>query len=214
MPTRPDVAQQLLGLLACGEVFGFLTMADAAARSEDLGQTIELMAMANAHSRGYERTRERLLEAGVDADAVIASHTGPLALYHRLTAPADEAQALLKAYVGTGIAADFVREMAANLDDQTRDFVIDVLAGVQAERVVVPKLRAQMAADERAAGPMALWGRRLMGEAISQAQRVAVDRPELVALMLGDGDLEGFQQMVARMTSAHTQRMRALGLYA
>jgi tRNA-(MS[2]IO[6]A)-hydroxylase (MiaE)-like len=71
-----------------------------------------------------------------------------------------------------------------------------------------------MAADEHVAGPMALWGRRLMGEAISQAQRVAVDRPELVVLMIGEGDLEGFQQMVARMTTAHTQRMRALGLYA
>ena len=71
-----------------------------------------------------------------------------------------------------------------------------------------------MAQDSQAAGPMALWGRRLMGEALSQAQRVAVDRPDLVAIIVGPDDLEGFQQMIARMTASHSDRMRALGLYA
>jgi hypothetical protein len=33
-------------------------------------------------------------------------------------------------------------------------------------------------------------------------------------LILGPGDLEGFQQMVARMTASHSNRMRALGLYS
>lgn len=210
---RPDAAHQLLGLLACGEVFGFHTMSDASVRSQDFGQSVTLMEMAVQHAGAYRRTRQRLLDHGVPADDLIDSFAGPLADYHGRTQPSDEFEALLKAYVGTGIAADFMREMASKLDPETHEFVVDVLASPKADGVVVPRLRAVMAEDQAYAGPMALWGRRLMGEALSQAQRVAADRPDLLALILGPDDLEGFQQMIARMTSSHSGRMRALGLY-
>lgn len=208
-----DVAHQLLGLLGCGEVFGFHTMADASARSEAFSQSVRLMQLALAHTAGYDRTRQRLIDLGVDADTLIGSYAEPLLAYHSRTTPANEFQALLKAYVGTGIAADFVREMASALDDETRDFVFDVLSEPRADEVVIPRLRAVMAGDQAHIGPMALWGRRLMGEALSQAQRVAADRPDLVALIVGRDDLEGFQEMIVRMTTSHSDRMRALGLY-
>lgn len=211
--SRLDVAHQLLGLLACGEVFGFHTMADASVRSEHFGQSVVLMDMAQQHVAAYHRTRQRLLDHGVVADDLIGSFAAPLANYHARTAPSDEFEALLKAYVGTGIAADFVREMASHLDPETSGFVTDVLALPRADEVVVPRLRSVMQADQAHVGPMALWGRRLMGEALSQAQRVAADRPDLLTLILGPGDLEGFQQMIARMTASHSDRMRALGLY-
>jgi hypothetical protein len=211
---RLDVAHQILGLLACGEVYGFHTMADAAARVAGFADSVTLMEMALEHSDGYRRTRQRLLDHGVAADELIASFDPPLGNYYSRTRPSDEFQSLLKAYVGTGIAADFVREMASHLDSQTRDFIVEVLSRPRADAYVVPRLREVMAQDSQAAGPMALWGRRLMGEALSQAQRVAVDRPDLVALIVGPEDLEGFQQMIARMTASHSDRMRALGLYA
>jgi len=209
-----DVAEELLGLLACGEVFGFHTLADASARSSDISQAVRLMEMAVQHYDAYVRTRQRLLDGGADADAVIASHAEPLAAYFGRTRSADEFQALVKAYVGNGIAADFVREMSAVLDEDTRDFVHDVLSAPRTDEIVVPRLRAVIARDQAKAGPLALWGRRLMGEALSQAQRVAADRPELVALIVGKADLAGFQQMMARMTTSHSERMQALGLYA
>lgn len=210
---RLDISHQLLGLLACGEVFGFHTMADASSRSADFEQTVTLMNMAIDHADGYRRTRQRLLDHGIAADGLIASFATPLAIFHARTQPSDEFEALLKAYVGTGIAADFVREMAANLDPETKEFVAQVLSRPRANEVAVPRLRSVMQQDEAQSGPMALWGRRLMGEALSQAQRVAADRPDLVALIVGPDDLEGFQQMIARMTSSHSNRMRALGLY-
>lgn len=211
--SRTDAAHQLLGLLACGEVFGFHTMSDASVRSQAFAQSVELMQMAVQHAESYRRTRQRLLDHGVEADALIDSFAAPLADYHSRTAPSNEFEALLKAYVGTGIAADFMREMSSLLDPQTHEFVVDVLSGPQPDGVVVPRLRSVMAQDQAYAGPMALWGRRLMGEALSQAQRVAADRPDLLAVILGPDDLEGFQQMIARMTSSHSARMRALGLY-
>ena len=212
-PPAPHVGHQLLGLLACGEVFGFHTMADASVRSERFGQGVALMQMAEQHADAYRRTRARLLDQGVAADDLIGSFAGPLANYHARTAPSNEYEALLKAYVGTGIAADFVREMASHLDEETSSFVVEVLLLPRADEVVVPRLRSVMARDQSFAGPLALWGRRLMGEALSEAQRVAADRPDLLALILGSSDLTGFQQMIARMTASHSSRMGSLGLY-
>ena len=44
----------------------------------------------------------------------------PLEAFHDHTAPADWLEGLVKAYVGDGFAADFYREVAAYLDDETR----------------------------------------------------------------------------------------------
>lgn len=212
-PSSNEAVRQLLGILGCGEIFGFHTLADASIRSEQFDQSVRLMEMAGQHIEGYHRVRDRLRDSGADPDALIGSFAGPLGAFHERTKPSDEYQALLKAYVGNGIAADFVREMASSLDEDTNAFVLDVLAQPQVDELAVGRLRAVMAGDQALAGPMALWGRRLMGEALSQAQRVAADRPELLALVLGPSDLEGFQQMVVRMTANHSARMRSLGLY-
>ncbi len=74
------------------------------------------------------------------------------------------------------------------------------------------------------AGRLALWGRRLMGEMLSQAQRTAAERDALSNLLVGgitgtSSGLAGFDlaeigRMFARLTEEHTRRMQALGLSA
>ena len=52
-----------------------------------------------------------------------------------------------------------------------------------------------------------------MGEAISQSQAVIAERDGLAQLIMeGTGDLTGIARLVERITTAHTERMRALGL--
>jgi len=56
-----------------------------------------------------------------------------------------------------------------------------------------------------------------MGEALSQAQRVAADRDALTALLAGGIDRPGMDlaalgRMFARLTENHTKRMDELGL--
>ena len=59
-----------------------------------------------------------------------------------------------------------------------------------------------------------------MGEALSQAQRVAVERDALASLLVGGGsnrpgaDLAELGRMFARLTDEHTRRMDRLGLAA
>ena len=60
---------------------------------------------------------------------------------------------------------------------------------------------------------------RLVGEALSQAQRIAADRDSLAALLAGSVDRPGLDlaaigRMFTRLTEAHTARMTALGLQA
>jgi hypothetical protein len=81
---------------------------------------------------------------------------------------------------------------------------------------MVEEVRAAIAADPRHAGRLALWGRRLVGEALSQAQSVAAEHEALADLVLSESvssrlDLAG---LLDRLTSAHVDRMAALGLDA
>ena len=78
-------------------------------------------------------------------------------------------------------------------------------------------MRDATPADPRVSGRLALWGRRLVGEALSQAQQVAAERDALTTLLVGGGtfpgaDLAELGRMFARLTDEHTRRMQRLGL--
>jgi hypothetical protein len=63
------------------------------------------------------------------------------------------------------------------------------------------------------AGRLALWGRRLVGEAMTQSQAVIAEHDRLADLiMAGTGDVAGVGRLIERITTAHTERMAALGL--
>ena len=132
--------------------------------------------MACAEFGHFQLLRARLTELGVDAETAMRPFVAPLEAFHASTAPADWLEGLVKAYVGDGIAADFYREISVLLDDQTRELVLEVFADTGHSEFVVAKVRAAIEADPRLGGRLALWGRRLMGEALSQAQRVAAER--------------------------------------
>lgn len=210
---------ELLGVLAYGELSAFERLCADAALAPSLGDKAEIAAMACAEFGHFQLLRERLDGLGVDVEEAMAPFVAPLDAFHASTAPADWLEGLVKAYVGDGIAADFYREISTLLDDETRELVLAVFAGTGHSEFVVVKVRAAIEADPRVAGRLALWGRRLMGEALSQAQRVAADRDSLAALLAGGAgehgmDLVALSRMFTRITEEHTRRMAALGLAA
>jgi hypothetical protein len=113
---------------------------------------------------------------------------------------------------------DFYREIAANLDPQSRELVLDVCEDLGQSAFVVDRVRSAIHDDPRVEGRLALWARRLVGEALSQAQRVAAERDALTSLLIGEVgqgdamDLTAIGQMLSRLTDAHAGRMQALGL--
>ncbi|MFJ9696666.1 ferritin-like fold-containing protein [Kitasatospora sp. NPDC101183] len=207
----------LLGALAYGELSAFERLAEDAKLAPDLADKAALARMASAEFQHYQRLHDRLAEVGADPQEAMRPFVEPLELFHRMTAPSDWLEGLVKAYVGDAIATDFYREVAVRLDDDTRDLVLGVMSDTGHGQFAVDKVRQAIEADPRAGGRLALWGRRLMGEALSQAQRVVAERDALSNLLVGGVQVQGFDlvevgKMFNRITEAHTRRMAALGL--
>ena len=90
------------------------------------------------------------------------------------------------------------RHLVVRDDDRHADFAAE-------------EIRAAIAADPKVANRLSMWGRRLVGEGISQAVRVAAERPALAALIASNPDSD-VQTLLTRLTSAHTERMASVGL--
>jgi hypothetical protein len=208
----------LLGALAYGELAAFERLAEDAKLAPGLADKAALARMAAAEFHHFEQLAARLTGIDEDPAAAMEPFAGPLDEFHRMTAPSDWLEGLVKAYVGDAIAADFYREVAHRLDTDTRDLMLRVLDDTGYAGFAVDKVRAAIEADPRLGGRLALWARRLMGEALSQAQRVVADRDALSTMLVGgvaDGfDLAEIGRMFSRITEAHTKRMAALGLAA
>ena len=212
---RRQAVVDLLGVLAYGELTAFERLAADAQLAPTLADKAALGAMAVAEFGHFRLLRDRLTAMDVDASEAMAPFVEPLDAFHDSTAPADWLESLVKAYVGDGFAADFYREIAEYVDDDTRTLVLDVMGDTGHAQFAVDHVREAIAADGAIAGRLALWARRLIGEALVQAQRVAVDRDALARLLVGGTfDLAAVGQLFARITQRHTERMAALGLTA
>jgi hypothetical protein len=209
----------LLGAIAYGELSAFERLSEDAKMAPGLADKTELARMATTEFGHFEGLRLRLSELGADPFEAMQPFVTPFDAFHVRTAPADWLEGLVKAYVGDGLAADFYREIAAFLDADTRSLIVESLSDAGQSRFVVDRVRAAIVADPRVGGRLALWGRRLMGEALSQAQRVAAERDALTALLAGGVDRPGMDlaaisRLFSRLTENHSQRMDALGLAA
>lgn len=207
----------LLGAIAYGEISAFERLAEDAKLAPTLEDKVAMGEMATTEFGHVRLLIERLTELGADPFEAMAPFGRALDLFHEHTAPSDWFESLIKAYVGDGLAADFYREIAAYLDPRTRDLIVASLSDAGHSEFVIDRVRAAIAAEPRLGGRLALWGRRLMGEALTQAQRVAAERDALSALLAGGVDrpsldLAAIGRMFARITELHAERMQVLGL--
>ena len=203
----------LLGVLAYAELTAFDRLAEDARLAPTLAGRAALARMAAAEIGHHVRLTDRLTELGVDPAGAMAPFVSALDAFHEGTRPSTWLEGLVKAYVGDGLATDFYREIAEFLPEPDRALVLEVLADTGHAGFAVREVRAAIAADRRVAGRLALWGRRLVGEAITQSQAVIAEHDRLAELiMTGMGDLSGVARLIERITDAHTQRMKALGL--
>jgi hypothetical protein len=211
-----DGVLDLLGLLAYASLTAFFRLSDDAALAETLFDKTALAEMAVAEFGHFQLLRRRIEEMSADPQAAMQPFVAAVDAFHARTAPADWLEGLVKAYVGDGIAADFYRAIAQVLDPASRDLVLTVLADTGHSEFVIARVREAIEVDPRVAGRLALWARRLVGEALGQAQRVAAEREPLARMLAGDAasQLGDIGRMFAQLTDNHAARMAALGLDA
>lgn len=216
-PGPDQSVTDLLGVLAYGALTAFARVAQDADLAPTVVDKAGLGRIAVAEFAHFETLVARLKQVGADPEQAMTPFVHAVDSFHARTAPSDWLEGLVKAYVGEGIVTDFYREIATFVDAGTRDLVHEVLADTGRAEFVERAVVAAIERDPRVAGRLALWGRRLVGEALSQAQRVAADRDALAELLVsGDGrggaDLLEIGRMFSRITEAHTARMARLGL--
>lgn len=208
-PGIPD----LFAVLACVEIAAFYRLSEDARFAPTLRDRIALASLAAAEMGHFEELEAALRDRGLDVVEVMAPFASALDEYHASTTPSTWLEVLVKAYVGDGIAADFYREIAGGLPDGARETVTGVLSQTEHTDFVVHEVRTAVAASTVDKDRLMLWGRRLLGEAMTRAQYVLAQRDELTELvMYTSGDLTGVIALFDRMQQRHGERMAALGL--
>lgn len=215
VPIAPDspAVVDLLGVLAYGELSGFDRMAKDARYSPTLPGRIQLSRMAAVELAHFARIAEHLASLGVPVETAMLPFIEPVNKFHESTPPHSWLESLVKSHVGDGLASDFYRELAGWIDPETQGLVLSVLDDSAYSEFAVREVRAACADDSTLTGSLALWGRRLLGEAITQAQEVAEQRSDFMELIArGTADDGGLPTLLKRLQHAHAARMKALGL--
>jgi tRNA-(MS[2]IO[6]A)-hydroxylase (MiaE)-like len=205
---------ELLAFIAYASLVAFFRLADDASLAASVPDKADLAGMAVAQFGHFALLKGRLIELGADPQQAMEPFVQAIDAFHARTAPSDWLEGLVKAYVGDGMAGDFYRITAQLLDEPNRSLVLSVLADSGQSQFAITRVREAIAADRAVAGRLALWARRLVGEALSQAQRVAAEREALARLLAGGSpaQLAEIGRMFAEVTDAHERRMAALGL--
>ena len=205
----------LLGVLAYGELTAFTRMAADSDLAPTLRLKADLAGLAAVEYRQFTHLIDRMREMGLEPEAAMQPFVATFEAFHERTAPRTWLESLLKAYVGDGIAKDFYREMAALVDPGTESVMNQALEDEGASVFIVDVIRDGIRKDPSEAGRLALWGRRLLGEALSHGQEGAAQRPAMSALLIGaDADLVELGEIFTRLTEKHQERMAAVGLSA
>lgn len=216
----PDEAERvagvpdLLGMLAYATLTAFFRLAGDAARATALSDKVALAAMAVNEHDHFRQFLGRLAELGADPGAAMQPYVQAIDEFHARTEPSDWLEGLVKAYLGNEMAASFYRQAADVLDPGTRELVDRALSDAGHADFIVAHVRDAIESEPQVTGRLALWARRILGEALSQAQRVAAERRQLARLLAGDdvGHLATINQMLARLADDYSRKAAALGL--
>jgi hypothetical protein len=218
-PAYREAVVDLLAVIAYGELSAFERLVEDAKLAPALEDKLAVAQMAGAELAKVQPLIDQITKLGSDPFAAMAPFHEALDEFHAHTAPNDWYEGLVKAFVGDSLARDFYREIAAYLDPDTRDLVVSSTVEGNHAAFAVDHLRQAIAANPPLGGRLALWGRRIMGEALTQAQRVAAERDALSALLAGGVDrpaldLAAIGRLFTRLTENHSERMKSLGLSA
>ncbi len=219
-PGQMSDTLELLGFIAYTELTTFTRLAGAAATAPTSDHQLRLVRLAGDAVNRMERILARIEELGGDADAQLLAFDGTFDDYNARTVPGTWWENLLKGYVGNGVADDFCRIAVDGLDEQTRSLVIEVLDDNRNAEMSVRLLADAAGGDGVLASRLALWGRRLVGEALGLMQSLIARHDGLNRLVLDGarqraGETDVDQSWVfAQLTAEHTRRMGRLGLAA
>ena len=209
----------MLGLAAEFEFESFVRLAGDSALAPSIA---ERQVIARSATRALERQDKfvaRIVELGGDPAQAMAPFDGVIEDFEQRTTAGSWSERLLKAFIGYAVADDFLRLLAEGADTDSRELVAPLLGDEDYAELVVSQLSLVLA-DEVAASRLALWGRRLVGDALAVIQGAVVRNPAFGRLLAAGAspelppDEDRVQRVFSVLTAEHTRRMERLGLTA
>ncbi|MHA7241125.1 ferritin-like fold-containing protein [Arthrobacter sp. TMS1-12-1] len=214
-PVYARFVTDLLGIVAYGELSGFERLSSDARFSPSLADRAGLGRLAVQEFEHFELVAAFLVDLGITVEDAMAPFQASIDAFHERTRPGDWYESLMKAYVIDAFSGDFYRSLADTLDPRTRELISTIDSGEGAAHLH-RRLKEAVTDDPRLASRLALWGRRLVGEALTQAQRVGIEREYLAGLLFADepDHTQHTTALFSELTRNHSRRMSALGLTA
>ncbi|MDQ0735593.1 ferritin-like fold-containing protein [Arthrobacter agilis] len=214
-PLYARFVTDLLGIVAYGELSGFERLSSDARFSPSLADRAGLGRLAVQEFEHFEMVGAFLADLGITVEDAMTPFQASIDAFHERTRPGDWYESLMKAYVIDAFSGDFYRSLAGSFDPRTRELIRAIDSGDGAAHLQ-RRLKEALSDDPRLASRLALWGRRLVGEALTQAQRVGIEREYLAGLLFANepDHTQHTTALFAQLTRNHSRRMSALGLTA
>ncbi|MGC5167167.1 ferritin-like fold-containing protein [Luteimicrobium sp. DT211] len=223
-----DEVVELLGLVGAFELDDVPRFAAEAADALDVEGRLAHARRAGVALAGCERVLTRIGELGASPVAAMTPFDGAFADFDARTPPSTWEEEVLREFVGRSVAEDFCRLCAPALDPVSRDVVLRVMEGSVADEEAVQQLAEAAAADRVLSARLALWGRRLVGEALRLAQSLLTGSPTFLHLLAlaraaetpddaaptRASEVDTHTWALRQLTERHALRMRRLGLTA
>lgn len=206
--------RDLLGVMAYVELSAFERLSSDARYSPTLDDRAVLGRLAVIEFQHFELVCKKLAELGLDVEETMLPFQPPVDSFHERTRPADWYESLMKAYVIDAVSADFFQSISGHVDADMAALIGRIQSAGDAAAVLRERLKAALADDPRLASRLALWSRRLLGEALSLAQRVGQEHAFLHGPAGADtaGGADLARRLTAELAAAHSRRMSQLGL--
>ncbi|HWL00771.1 MAG TPA: ferritin-like fold-containing protein [Microbacteriaceae bacterium] len=167
-----------------------------------------LAAATSASLARHSSIIAELAALGVDAGEAMERHRAVVDRFQRLTQGNDWTETALTCHLAGGFLDDLFAALAEGLPAELAERVRAAYRPRPADAEFVALLSAAMSENPRLAPRLALWGRRILGDALLVARD---------ALNLGRGDVREEQRVepaFSELIAQHTRRMDALGLSA
>jgi hypothetical protein len=201
----------LRSLIVLGQLDAFETIIADARLAPDLSARTQLTRLGLLQFAPVDRLLESVEQAPLSGTVAEA-----LKNFHQYTPTSTWPQALVKTALTAGMATDLL-DLLDSSSVAELDLRAVAVAHAEAGRWARQQLAALVDADPQLAGRLALFARRMLGEASAQAQRVAGRASGLAALLTGEpagssAEVAATSQLVGRLVELSAARLEDLGL--
>lgn len=204
---------ELLGLVAHLDHVAFERNAADAQAAPTISGQLQLSRLAADAIVRRDELLDLIAAEGGDPLSVMLGYADLLDDFDTRTAAASWAERLLTQVIAFGFADDVCRAAVAGLGGPAAVLIAASLDDTRRAELAMAELRTIVDADPVLASRLALWGRRVVGEALGLTQHLLQHRAGIARLI--ESTRPGASTTIfGDLTAEHTRRMGRLGLAA